>query len=198
MNIEELTKEQERQLAIDLQEIYYCAEIQGLNDDKSQFLASVIQIINESKHIHLSDSQRNPEYAYFFSSAHDLCLAFCNRFKATIDSAEKLAFAINDKFGNTIDIASIVCPFVLSQFGVNNDYLSFYIALGMTVAKIVCDNLAKKEEYRRDTSNINRIEDVCSALKEYLEVAKQESIKPEDNAALEKSLAEISRIVDSK
>lgn len=198
MTIDELTNVQESILAKELREIYYNAEIEGTNDDKSQFLSSIITLVNESNKTQRDYFQAHPDTSFAFSTVHDLCALFIEKYKTVLSSAERFAYSINDQFGYTVDITSVVCPFLLSQFGVTNEFLSFYIGLGMTITGIIIDGLANKEARRREKLNEKQIITLCTVLKNKLEDAQKANLSSEERAALEKSIVELEKISNSK
>lgn len=194
MLIETITEDQETLIANGLRELYYLSEIEELHNDESQFLKNVVQLVNISIQIQKKEFDAHPEYAHRISTTHDLAVAFLEKYNIILDKAEQFAYTINDQFGHSIDIANIVCPYVLYQFGITDENLSFYIGFGMTIANIICDVLAKKEENKREKLNEEQIATICSSLRKLLINGKSMSNNSKECDEIQKSISELDKI----
>lgn len=194
MLIETITTDQEILIANALKEIYYLSEIEELHSDESQFLRDVVQLVYISIQTQKKQYDAHPEYAYRIPATHDLAVAFIEKYNIILDKAEQFAYTINDQFGYGIDIANVVCPYVLYQFGITDENLSFYIGLGMTIANIICDVLAKREENKREKLNKEQMSTICSSLRKLLINAKSMSNNSKECDELQKSISELDKI----
>ena len=104
--------------------------------------------------------------------------------------SDQVAYAENNEL-------SIVCPYVLYQLGVTNENLSFYLGLGMVIAKIVCNVLAKNEERRIDRVKKEQTVSICKGMKHMLEGSKKYAETEESCKLIELSILEIDKIINS-
>lgn len=197
MLIETITTDQETLIANALKEIYFLSEIEESYSDESQFLKNVIQLVDISIQMQKKQFDAYPEFAHRIPSTHELAGAFIEKYKTALDKAERFAYTINDRFGHSIDIANVVCPYVLYQFGITDENLSFYIGIGMTIANIICDVLAKKEEKKQEKLSEEQMFAICSSLKRLLINAKLESDNPRECDELQKSISELDKIIEN-
>lgn len=154
----------------------------------------MVQLVDMSIQTQKKQFDAHPEYKYRISLTHDLAVAFIEKYNIILDKAEQFAYTINDQFGRGIDIANVVCPYVLYQFGITDENLSFYIGLGMTIANIICDVLAKKRGEQAGKLNEEQISIICSSLRKLLINAKLMSNNSKECDEFQKSISELDKI----
>lgn len=191
-----ITKEDEAQLSNSLRSIYSSAVLYGTFEDESDFLKSIIELVESD--IKYGQSLRKDFFlSYRISSIHELASAFIKKYQKAIDKAGKFAYSINEKYGYTVDIASIVGPYVLYQCGVTDENLSFYLALGMALSNIICDALAKHEEKSIEEMKIEETKTVCRSIYHLLDKTnKRNQLHRVHDSQIEKSMKEIQKIID--
>lgn len=194
--INNITQENEAILSNSLRSIYSSAVLFETHDDESDFLKSIIELVEAD--IEYSKSLRkDPSLSYRISNVHELTTAFIKKYQKVIDNAGKLAYSINEKYGYTIDIASVVGPYILYQFGITDENLSFYLALGMTISNIICDVFAKHEEKNIEKVKHDEEKAICKSIYHLLEgTKKRNQLHKVKDLQIEKSMNEIKKILD--
>lgn len=194
--INNITQENEAVLSNSLRSIYSSVVLYGAHDDESDFLKSIIELVEAD--IEYSQSLRkDPSLSYRISNIHELATAFIKKYQKVIDNAGKLAYSINEKYGYTIDIASVVGPYILYQCGITDENLSFYLALGMTMSNIICDVLAKHEEKNIEKLKHEETKVICKSIYQLLEKTKKRNqLHRVKDLQIEKSMNEIQKILD--
>jgi hypothetical protein len=191
-----ITKENEALLSNSLRSIYSSAVLYEAFEDESDFLKSVIELV-ESDIKYSQSLRKDPSLAYRIPNIHELAVAFIEKYQTAIDKAGKLAYSINEKYGYTVDIVSIVGPYILYQCGVTDDNLSFYLALGMTLSNIICDILANHEENNMQAMRNEETQTVCKAIYQLLEKTKKRNeLHRVHDLQIEKSMKEIQKVLD--
>lgn len=195
--INNITQENEVILSNSLRNIYFSVVLYEAHDDESDFLKSIIELVEAD--IEYSQSLRkDPSLSYRISNVHELATAFIKKYQKVIDSAGKLAYSINEKYGYTIDIASVVGPYILYQFGITDENLSFYLALGMTISNIVCDVLAKHEEKNIEKIKHDEEKAICKSIYYLLDrTKKRNQLHKVKDLQIDKSMNEIKKILDN-
>lgn len=195
--INNITQENEVILSNSLRNIYSSVVLYEAHDDESDFLKSIIELVEAD--IEYSQSLRkDPSLSYRISNVHELATAFIKKYQKVIDSAGKLAYSINEKYGYTIDIASVVGPYILYQFDITDENLSFYLALGMTISNIVCDVLAKHEEKNIEKIKHNEEKAICKSIYHLLDrTKKRNQLHKVKDLQIDKSMNEIKKILNN-
>lgn len=195
--INNITQENEVILSNSLRNIYSSVVLYEAHDDESDFLKSIIELVEAD--IEYSQSLRkDPSLSYKISNVHELATAFIKKYQKVIDSAGKLAYSINEKYGYTIDIASVVGPYILYQFDITDENLSFYLALGMTISNIVCDVLAKHEEKNIEKIKHNEEKAICKSIYHLLDrTKKRNQLHKVKDLQIDKSMNEIKKILNN-
>lgn len=196
MTIDEITKYEEISLANSLKEIYYETVIEEMHEDSLTLLQEIISMVDISIKNQQNLFEKNPEFSYRISSTHDLSRAFLEKYKSAFNKIEKFAYSIDEHFGHIVDIESVVCPYVLYQLGVTDENISFYIGLGMVIANIVCNTLAKNEEKRIEKEEKKQTIFLCISMKHLLEDSKRYIETEESKQQIEQSLDEINKIIN--
>lgn len=165
-----VTEENARKLAIQLKTMYYESYIEEDYTDDSEILLIITEVveayIQEQKVTQLSSSD-----SFILIHTNELVESFLQRINVIVLECEKFAYVVNAKFGHTIDLANVICPYVLYKMGVTDEGISFYLALGMTIANIICDSLANEEQERLDKIEKMEIEEIkrtCIEMKNYI------------------------------
>lgn len=200
MEVIALRQEQEISLANSLKTIYYCAFIEDEFSDDSGLLETIQVLVEDSIRCQKEIFNANPEVSYRISSTKQLAEAFFKKYSEILDNAETIAYSINNKVGYSTDIASIICPYVLCQMGVTSENVSFYIGLGMVIANIICDMLAKKQEDKiatQDKLENEEIKKICQEMKKYLDNSTNtQGSKEESIQQLQDSIENIEQLTE--
>lgn len=106
------------------------------------------------------------------------------------------AYRINTKLGHSIDLAGVVCPYILYELGITDEKLSFYLALGMALAKIVCDSLSQNHAKKLEAAEEREQKEAYAALKDFLEKAGANTAEPEAAQQISNSLEQITGLMD--
>lgn len=191
-----MTQENEVMLSNSLRSIYSSAVLYEEYDDESDFLKSIIELVEAD--IEYSQSlRRDPTLSYRISNVHELAAAFIKKYQKVIDVSAKFAYSVNEKYGYTIDVASIVGPYILYQCGITDENLSFYLAIGMTLSNIICDVLAKHEEKNIEKVKNEETKTICKSLYQLLErTSKRNQLHRKRDLQIEKSMKEIQKILN--
>ena len=191
-----MTQENEVMLSNSLRSIYSAAVLYEEYDDESDFLKSIIELVEAD--IEYSQSlRRDPTLSYRISNVHELAAAFIKKYQKVIGVSAKFAYSVNEKYGYTIDVASIVGPYILYQCGITDENLSFYLAIGMTLSNIICDVLAKHEEKNIEKVKNEETKTICKSLYQLLErTSKRNQLHRKRDLQIEKSMKEIQKILN--
>ena len=191
-----MTQENEVMLSNSLRSIYSSAVLYEEYDDESDFLKSIIELVEAD--IEYSQSlRRDPTLSYRISNVHELAAAFIKKYQKVIDVSAKFAYSVNEKYGYTIDVASIVGPYILYQCGITDENLSFYLAIGMTLSNIICDVMAKHEEKNIEKVKNEETKTICKSLYQLLErTSKRNQLHRKRDLQIEKSMKEIQKILN--
>lgn len=191
-----MTQENEAMLSNSLRSIYSSAVLYEEYDDESDFLKSIIELVEAD--IEYSQSlKRDPALSYRISNVHELAAAFIKKYQKVIDVSAKFAYSVNEKYGYTTDVASIVGPYILYQCGITDENLSFYLAIGMTLSNIICDVLAKHEEKNIEKVKNEETKTICKSLYQLLEkTSKRNQLHRKRDLQIEKSMKEIQKILN--
>lgn len=184
-------------LANALNEIYWSSIVEEKYDISSDFLCNIIKLVEENQEYVQSIKRQDTKVAYRIPSAQHLAESFLNKYKEAIEKARSFAYMINMQFGYTVDIASVVGPYILYLIGVTDESMAFFISLGMTIANIICDNLASKHEEQLVLSDEKDRKQVLEAIEYLLEKAQLSASVDNDRQQTTKSLGEIRKIIDS-
>lgn len=195
MNISLIAKSDEILLANSLREIYCITVIEENHDDESILLQDIIELVEGDIEREKKSFENSSGYSFCVSFTHELVEAFWAKYYETISKAENLAYSINSRFGYFDDLASIIAPYMLYQAGITNENISFYIGLGLVIAKIICDTLANKKEEKREMLDNKNIKIICERLKEQLIISKNYATEEEINI-INKSIEEIDKIIN--
>lgn len=195
MDISLISKNDEILLANSLKKIYYIAVIEDEHDDDSVLLQDIIALVEGELGHQKKSFEDSSGYSFYLPSTHEIILAFWERYHDVISKAENLAYSINSRFGYFDDLAGIIAPYILYQTGITNENISFYIGLGLVIAKIICDALASKKEEKIEAVDKKNIKLICKGLKEQLVISKNYATEEEINN-IDKSIEEIDKIIN--
>lgn len=185
-----ISSEQAIKLANVLNEIYWSTEVEKTYTDSSLLLRDIISLVKSNiNHTELIRLE-NPTYAHRIPSAQQLAELFLNKYNKILNQVSEYAYSINRRFGYTIDLVSVVCPYVLYLFGITDENLSFYIALGLAVSNIICDTLAVKKEASIEKEDTDEKIATINAMIILLENAQKYN-----NIQIESSLNELRKLL---
>lgn len=193
MATELLTFKQETRIANAIKEIYFESIVENRFYDDSDFFHGIEDLVNQSIEKQNEAIKAVGGGALRYSDVEDLANAFWDKYKKCITTTEDFAYEINHYFGYSIDLACVVGPYFLYQVGVTDENISFYLSLGLVVAKIICDSLASKKEERDEKAEKDRIKIVCAELTQVLERAKNNA-GGKERKSIEASIEEMKKI----
>ena len=187
MSVEMLSKTQEISIANALKELYYDSIIEGQFHDDSELFYDIESLVEQSM------KRQNEAITDAGGISLRLANAFLDKYRKCIITTENFAYEINDRFGYTIDLASVIGPYFLYQAGVTDETISFYLALGLAVANVICDSLASKKKARNEIMDEKRINVICTELTKLLVLSKANADE-KDQKAINKSIEEIGKV----
>lgn len=196
MDIATISKTDEIMIANTLKELYYVSVVENEHEDASLLLQDIISWVEASLDKQRDAFEQSPGVSFYFPSAHDITKAFLTKYHDCISKAEAFAYSINCKFGYDTDIASVVAPYFLYQAGIANEDISFYIGLGLVIANIICDTLARKKEEKDIEEDEKKIRTICKELKEMLIISKNNA-NEDEVSVINKSIEVIDKIIDT-
>ncbi|MBQ9886100.1 MAG: hypothetical protein IJM37_04470 [Lachnospiraceae bacterium] len=193
MSVEMLSKTQEISIANALKELYYDSIIEGQFHDDSELFYDIESLVEQSMKRQNEAITDAGGISLRFSNTKELANAFLDKYRKCIITTENFAYEINDRFGYTIDLASVIGPYFLYQAGVTDETISFYLALGLAVANVICDSLASKKKARNEIMDEKRINVICTELTKLLVLSKANADE-KDQKAINKSIEEIGKV----
>lgn len=223
MRLEAVSHDHQAALADALDQIYRAAAVEKTYSDDTVFLKDIIQIMDESKD--LVDQQQQCISFFDYEGEFPMLLLDCSysmrpkglmytgldtklslpellarrfgeKFNPILDKACLFAYRINTKLGHSIDLAGVVCPYILYELGITDEKLSFYLALGMALAKIVCDSLSQNHAKKLEAAEAREQKEAYAALKNFLEKAGANTAEPEAAQQISNSLEQITGLMD--
>lgn len=162
----------EEQLANGLRKIYYESRVKKQFSDNSELLSNITELVEANIKLQKEIFNADPTVSYRISISKELTEAFLKTYQAVLEKAEDFAYSINSRFEHGIDLASVLCPFILYKLGVTDETASFYVGIGLILAKIVCDSLANNKQKKIELSQkmqLNELKETCSTLKTFME-----------------------------
>ena len=159
-------------LANELKNIYFLSTVTKQHSDNSELLRNINVLVDANIQNQREIFNANPEVSYCISNHNELIEAFLEKYSEVVEKAERFANSINTITGYGIDLVNVLCPFILYNLGITDASTSFYIGLGLVIAKIICDSLAnkaKKKEEQLEKIQIKELEETCSKMLHYIE-----------------------------
>ena len=224
MQLEAVSHDHQVALADALNQIYRAAAVEKTYSDDSAFLKEIIQIVVENNFdvdqqeliIHGSSGYGNRSVTWLLGCSYSmrptgpmyrgfitklslpelLTKRFGEKFNHTLDKSCLFAYRINTKLGHSVDLAGVVCPYILYELGITGEKLSFYLGLGMVLAKIVCDSLSQMHAEKLEAAKDSEQKEVYAALKGFLEKAGENTADPEAVQQISNSLEQITGLMD--
>lgn len=194
MDVLSISKTEEVLLANTLKNIYYISVVEDEHDDDTIFLKDIVTLVEKS--IEKQNAiDHSSGYSFYLPSTHDLANAFLEKYHAALSTTEDFAYSINSRFGYITDLASVIAPYFLYQVGITDENISFYIGLGLVIANIICDRLARKKEDKNAELSDKNTKIICQELKKQLNISKNYA-KEDDVIVINKSIEEIDKIID--
>lgn len=195
MSIESITYAQKVSIANTLKELYFLYVVEEQFHDDSVLFHDIESLIDQNIKLQNEAIKDAGGTSLRFPSTEELANAFLEKYQKCVIAAEGFAYGINHYFGHSIDLANVIAPYFLYQAGVTDETFSFYVSLGLVVAKIICDSMALKKETRDDIADKEKIKTICNELINSLIIAKTYADENQQEA-LDKSIKEISKIRD--
>lgn len=195
VQIDVLSHEQKTAIANVLNNIYYEVVIEETYSDNSRLLGNIIAIVDESNNIKRDYLKGNPEVSFRLSASDILVKLFGEKYNKLLDKVCSFAFHINTRLGYSTDLASVVCPYILYEFGVTNEEVSFYLGLGMVLANIICDSLSQIKTEQMEKTDETCEKEVYKTLIILLEEARKNTKSKQSKKQICESLDQISKII---